>query len=101
MSLDFISPRDVLKYIDRGNAVVIDLRDEKAYRQGHIPGAVSVPYEEFDEEDPVLKQYEFVILCCDRGAASLFLGRKLSAAGYPVLSIAGGMKAWRGPLVSR
>lgn len=100
MSLDFISPRDVLKYIDRGNSVVIDIRSKEEFSQGHIPGAFSMPYDDFDEEAPLLKAYENIILCCDRGAASLFLGRKLSNKGYRILSIGGGMDAWRGPIVS-
>lgn len=99
VSLDFISSKDVLKYIDRGNAVVIDIRDGDEYHQGHIPGAVSMPYDTFDDKAPILKKYEYIILCCDRGAASLLLGRKLSGEGYQVLSIGGGMNAWRGPVI--
>lgn len=99
MSLDFISPKEVLEYIRHGNAVVIDVRDEENFLKGHIPGAVSMPYEDFDEGASILKMYETIILCCDRGATSLLLGRKLSEKGYHVLSIGGGMDAWRGPVV--
>lgn len=100
MSLDFISSRDVLKYINLGNSVVIDIRDKDEFDRGHIPGAVSMPYESFDENTSVLKEYENIILCCERGAASLMLGRKLSREGYRILSIAGGMGAYRGPVIS-
>ena len=44
MSLDFISSKDVLKYMDGGRAVLIDLRTGEEYKRGHIPGAVSMPY---------------------------------------------------------
>ncbi|MEE1242948.1 rhodanese-like domain-containing protein [Frisingicoccus sp.] len=99
MSLDFISPKEVLEYIRRGNAVVIDIRSREAFLKGHIPGAVSMPYDTFDEEARILGEYEVLILCCERGSASLFLGRKLSRKGFHVLSIGGGMDAWRGPMV--
>ena len=99
MSLDFISPKEVLKYIQRGDSLVIDIRDEELFRQGHIPGALSMPYDFFDETAPVLRKYGTIILCCEHGAASLFLGRRLSESGFHVLSIGGGMEAWRGPVV--
>lgn len=100
MSLDFIAPKEVLKYIDKGNSVIIDIRTREEFDAGHIPGAVSMPYDGFDEAAPLLRQYENIILCCDRGAASLLLGRRLSRHGHKVLSIGGGMDAWRGPVVS-
>ena len=56
MSLDFISSKDVLKYMDGGRAVLIDLRTGEEYKRGHIPGAVSMPYETFDDKAPVLKK---------------------------------------------
>ena len=99
MSLDFIPPKEVLKYIQRGDSVVIDIRDKELFQKGHIPGAFSMPYETFDETAPILGKYGTIILCCEHGATSLLLGRRLSQSGYHVLSIGGGMEAWRGPVV--
>ena len=99
MSLDFISSKEVLKYIQQGDSVVIDIRDRNSYREGHIPGALSMPRDEFDDNAPVLSEYRTIILCCERGATSLLLGRRLSRKGLRVLSIGGGMEAWRGPVV--
>ena len=99
MSLDFIPPKEVLKYIQRGDSVVIDIRDKELFQKGHIPGAFSMPYETFDETAPILRKYGTIILCCEHGATSLLLGRRLSQSGYHVLSIGGGMEAWRCPVV--
>lgn len=99
MSLDFIPSKEVLTYIRRGNAVVIDIRDQEAFEQRHIPGALSMPYETFDENAKVLKEYANIILCCEHGATSLLLGRRLSEKGFRILSVGGGMEAWRGPVV--
>ena len=84
----------------QGNAVVIDLRETAAFESRHIPGAVSMPYDAFCDEADILKNYEILILCCERGAASLQMGRKLSEKGYEIFSLVGGMDAWRGPTVS-
>ena len=91
----------ILKYERRVELVSMDFITGEEYKRGHIPGAVSMPYETFDDKAPVLKKYAIIILCCDRGAASLLMGRKLSAEGYRILSIGGGMSAWRGPLVTK
>ena len=99
MSLDFISQKEVLNYIQQGDAAVIDIRDRELFQKGHIPGAFSMPYDSFDEKAPILRRYGTFILCCERGATSLLLGRRLSESGYRILSIGGGMEAWRGPVV--
>lgn len=98
MSIDIISPSEVLKYRQTQKALLIDIRDKGAYCQGHIPGAISIPYDDFWDEVPALIGERTLILCCERGATSLLLGRKLSKKGYRVLSIGGGMEAWRGPV---
>ena len=100
MSLDLISSKEVLAYIRQGDAVVIDLREEALFLKRHIPGAVCMPYDDFDEDASILKAYRILILCCERGSASLQLGRRLSDRGYPVLSLVGGMEAWQGPTIS-
>ena len=99
MSLDFISQKEVLNYIQQGDAAVIDIRDRELFQKGHIPGAFSMPYDSFDEKAPILRRYGTIILCCERGATSLLLGRRLSESGYRILIIGGGMEAWRGPVV--
>ena len=100
VSLDLVSQKETLAYIRQGNAVVIDLRDAAHFQKRHIPGAVSMPYDNFNESHPVLRQYGIIILCCERGSASLILGRKLSEKDYRVMSLAGGMESWRGPTIS-
>ena len=100
MSLDLISQKEVLRYIRQGRAVVLDLRDKEAFCKSHIPGAVLMPYDTFDETSELLNAYEILILCCDRGSASLQKGRMLSDMGYTVFSIVGGMEMWRGPTVN-
>ena len=100
MSLDLVSQKEVLRYIQQGKAVVLDLRDKEAFDKRHIPGAISMPYDTFNTEALILKTYEILILCCERGAASLQVGRSLSDMGYTALSLVGGMETWCGPTVS-
>jgi rhodanese-related sulfurtransferase len=44
LGIRFISARTLKAMLDTGEALVlIDARDEVWYRQGHIPGAISIP----------------------------------------------------------
>ena len=54
-------------YVGRKDSFIIDLRDAKEYHNGHIRGAVNVPYEKFEE----MQTYDFpkgkiLVLYCDR-----------------------------------
>jgi rhodanese-related sulfurtransferase len=41
---------------DRGEVLVLDTRNEGAYRAGHIPGAESLPLDAVDARIPELKK---------------------------------------------
>ena len=79
-------------YVGRKDSFLIDLRNN-----GHIRGAVNVPYEKFEE----MQTYDFpkgkiLVLYCDRGGASLQAARILARNGYKTKTVIGGMKEYRG-----
>ena len=63
-------------YVERSDAVIIDLQDSAAYRRGHVRNAVNIPYRELEEylEKKQDQKYRFpkdklLIFYCDRGGA--------------------------------
>jgi 3-mercaptopyruvate sulfurtransferase SseA len=44
-SVPRISLAEFRKLVEAGTVVVLDVRSPQAYREGHIPGAISVPLE--------------------------------------------------------
>ena len=98
MGFNTIPARNIENYSDRSKYMLIDVRSPDEYMEGHIPHALNVPYEEFDGYMPRLSRKLTYVLYCDRGATSLILARKMFRAGYDVLSVIGGMNAYRGPL---
>jgi len=44
-ALEPIGRRELLKRADEGTVVVLDVRPTEEYRAGHIPGAISMPFE--------------------------------------------------------
>ena len=100
MSFDTIPARNIAKYSDSSKYMLIDVRNRDEYVRGHIPGAVNMPYENFDRMRKKLSRKMVYIFYCDRGATSLLAARRLYRDGYDVLSVIGGMHAYTGPLVT-
>ena len=92
--IKLISPRDIDRYVDDVDSVLVDIRDSKEYRAAHVRGAVNVPYEEIKEA--YFPEEKFLVLYCDRGGASMEAGRYLAEQGYQVCSVVGGFMAYRG-----
>lgn len=85
---------DIAKKIyDSGNALFVDARTEEAYDEGHVKGAVSLPWAEFDSKaETFLNQYPpdqtTIIYCSGRTCQdSHHLAEMLMELGYDRISI--------------
>lgn len=92
--LNLISPRELDRYVQDPDALVIDLREEEEFRISHIRGAVNVPYESVRER--FFPEEKLLVLYCDRGGSSLETARYLTGKGYQACSVVGGFAAYRG-----
>lgn len=92
MRIQFIKPGEIDVYLSRG-AQFIDLRDAEEYREKHIKGAISMPYEQFEMQYKGLPKSRTYVLYCDRGATSMLAVKKMLAEGYEAWSLSGGMEA--------
>ncbi len=94
LAVSALAPATAVQAINRG-AAVFDLREPKAYGQGHIPNArnmraVDVP------GTSKLKSGKPVLLVCDTGSASGRLAQDLRKKGSEqVFSLKGGLAAWQ------
>ena len=82
----------------RGDAVLIDVREESEWKQGHAEGAKhlsrGVIEVEIEEQVPDLNQP--IICYCGGGSRSALVADNLQKMGYTnVRSLAGGMNAWK------
>lgn len=101
--IETISAKMLDYYVDRSDAVIIDLRDTDAYRKGHVRNAVNIPYQELEEylEKKQEQEYHFprdktLVFYCDRGGASMKAARSLAGQGCRTRSVIGGFSAYRG-----
>mgnify|MGYP003193829114 CR=1 FL=1 len=80
--IETISARMLDYYVGRNDALIIDLREEKAYAESHVRGAVNIPYETLENRKN-LPMNKILVFYCDRG-------------GYRTRSVIGGFTAYRG-----
>ncbi len=78
--------------------LILDVREEAAYRAGHIPGARHLPRGQLElrinEEisDPTVR----IVTCCEFGKISTLAAATLRQLGFTRAgALDGGMKAWR------
>ena len=93
-----ISPEEAHEQAKRGAAVLIDVRAESEFRQGHAQGAkhLSKGVIEVEIEDQVTDPNQAIICYCGGGGRSALVADNLQKMGYTnVRSLAGGMRAWK------
>lgn len=98
MEFETVPAKELEKYINQYNTIIIDLRDEEDYVEGHVSTAINCPYDSIEQWKYRLGKYYEVILYCDRGSSSLLAARELSKLGYKIVNIYGGIHAYRGKL---
>jgi rhodanese-related sulfurtransferase len=92
-----IAPGEAIRLINHENAVLVDMRNDKDYRDGHIVNAVQVPADN-NEAAGKLDKYRdrTLIICCRSGNQSHRLSTALSKQGFAsVYNLKGGLHAWQ------
>ena len=92
-----ITPNNLVKLVNREDAVIVDIRDNKEFGNGHIAGALNVPFSTIDSRIGELALYKEkpVVLVCKMGQHAGSIGRKLRSQGFEdVRRLSGGMAEW-------
>lgn len=88
-----LSPRDLDQ---KKGIVLLDVRTDKEYAQGHIPGAVHVPLTDIGEKVKKLKKDKDIVVFCQNGNRSIWAIKRLMGMGYKNLyNLKGGYRAWK------
>jgi rhodanese-related sulfurtransferase len=92
-----VSPAEATRLLNHENAIMIDMRTDKDYRDGHIANAVNVPTGNADIPATLNKYRErAVVVYCQRGNRSIAFCNKLSKQGFAsVYNLKGGVLAWQ------
>lgn len=85
---------EAAKLIEGHKALVVDIRDQNSFEQGHIANAVRVDNDNFqeyvDSQDKTLP----LIVCCYHGNSSQAVTGVFNSFGFDAHSLQGGMSGW-------
>ncbi len=81
--------------------IIVDVRRQDEYDEGHIPGAVLIPNESITDQQPKeLPDLDQIILVyCRSGRRSKEASQKLADIGYTNVYEFGGIITWSGETV--
>jgi phage shock protein E len=88
----------------KDNYVLVDVRTDEEYAEGHIPGTVHIPHDQMERRFTELLNHkdEPILLICRSGRRSVIAAEILSAQGFSKLyNLKGGMLEWTGPVVRK
>ena len=93
-----VSPLEAVQLMNHRNAIVVDVRDEKAFARGSLTGARNVPAAALASRVSELARFKArpAIVVCESGQASARALATLKTAGFDeVRSLQGGLAAWK------
>ncbi len=94
--LDVMTPEEVKALMDKGEAVLVDVRTPAEYAFERVRGAMLLPLSDFDERALPMQDGKRIVLYCSAGVRSKLAAERLLEAGKgPVAHIEGGLGAWK------
>jgi rhodanese-related sulfurtransferase len=77
-----------------GGAVLIDVREDDEWADGHAADAIHLPMWQLSERAGELPKDKTILCVCHVGGRSAVVADALNGAGWTALSVLGGMAAW-------
>jgi len=93
-----MKPAEAVQFINHNDAVILDVRDDKEFNDGHVINAFNIPLGVLEGRLPELERYKSkpIIISCRTGQQSAHAGVLLRRNGFEAIyKLAGGMMAWQ------
>ena len=92
-----ITAEEARKIMDtQEGCLILDVREQEEYDQGHIPGAILIPHEEIAEkaEEVLPDKNQLILVYCRSGRRSKIAAESLVELGYTNILEFGGILDW-------
>ena len=92
-----ITAEEAKKIMDSGEEhIVLDTREQDEFDNGHIPGALLIPYTEIENkaEEMIPDKNAQILVYCRSGRRSKIASQSLSKLGYTNVKEFGGIIDW-------
>ena len=92
-----ITPEEAKKIMDSGeDYIILDTREQDEFDEGHIPGAILIPYTEIENkaEEMLPDKDKLILVYCRSGRRSKIAAESLAKLGYTNVKEFGGIIDW-------
>ena len=96
-----VSMTDIVQIMEENeNYIILDVRTQAEYNQGHIPNAICIPNETIDENvvNKLPDKNQMILVYCRSGNRSKQAAEKLKKLGYTNIIEFGGIIDWKGEI---
>jgi sulfur-carrier protein adenylyltransferase/sulfurtransferase len=96
--IDEVDAARARELVDGGEPLIVDVREQAEWDEGHIPGAVHIPRGNLESriERAAPDRGQPIVVYCSGGSRSAFAAKTLGELGYgEVASLAGGFNDWK------
>lgn len=99
-----VSSHEATRLLNTDEAVLLDVREAKDYKAGHIVDALNIPFATIEKRAVELDKHsgKIIIIADKMGQHAGAVGKTLADRGMEVRRLSGGMMDWQGqnlPLV--
>ena len=96
-------PQDEAKRImdEESDYIIVDAREQSEYDEGHIKGAIVIPYTEIEQkaEEMLPDKEQLILVYCRSGRRSKIAAQSLANMGYTNVKEFGGIIDWQYEIV--
>ena len=92
-----ITAEEAKKIMDSGEEhIILDTREQDEFDEGHIPGAIQIPYTEIENEaeEMLPDKDKLILVYCRSGRRSKIAAESLAKLGYTNIKEFGGIIDW-------
>ena len=92
-----ITPEEAKRIMDSGEEhIILDTREQDEFDEGHIPGAILIPYTEIENkaEEMLPDKNKLILVYCRSGRRSKIASESLAKLGYTNVKEFGGIIDW-------
>lgn len=93
---EVITAEQAKEIMDHEKCIILDVRDQSEYEQGHIEGAMLLPYTEIEgrAEEELSDKDQMILVYCRSGRRSAIAAKSLMEMGYTNVKDFGGIIDW-------
>ena len=94
---EVITPEEAKEIMNQdGSYVILDVREQDEYEEGHIEGALLLPYTEIEKRagEELTEKDQLILVYCRSGRRSAIAAKSLTEMGYTNIKDFGGIIDW-------